>query len=213
MRMALQWDASKYARMERDLCQRADLITAITPRDADAFRSDAPGKPVCVLPPGYTGEIPAGPPREITAETPRSVVLAGAFEWLAKRRNLEAFLHAAAGPFQQAKIGFQIVGKADPAWFAELANQHPWAKFEANVPSVTPYLDQARIGLIPMPFVGPMKMLSSSILIEAPVCFNACITALSACVESICNPFTAMGPAIAPATNKNAAPLQSPSTV
>ena len=158
MRMALQWDASKYARMERDLCQRADLVTAITPRDADAFRSDAPGKPVCVLPPGYTGAIPAGPPREITAETPRNVVLAGAFEWLAKRRNLEAFLHAATGPFQQAKIGFQIVGKADPAWFAELAKQFPWAKFEANVPSVTPYLDQARIGLIPEALGGGFKL-------------------------------------------------------
>jgi len=158
MRLALKWDAAKYARMERTLCGRANLISAITPRDADAFRKEAPGKPVCVLPPGYKGEAPQGNPREITAQIPRRVVLAGAFEWLAKRRNLEAFLSAAAGPFQRADIGFQVVGKADPAWFAALAKQHPWAKFDANVPSVSPYLDQARIGLIPEALGGGFKL-------------------------------------------------------
>lgn len=158
MRMALKWDARKYARMERVLARRADLISAITPRDAAAFRDENPGKPVCVLPPGYGGKAAPGPPREITAETPRRVVLAGAFEWLAKRRNLEAFLRAAEGPFQRAKIAFQVVGKADPAWFAALARRYPWASFDANVPSVSPYLDQARMGLIPEALGGGFKL-------------------------------------------------------
>lgn len=158
MRMALQYDALKYGRMERSLCQRADLISAITPRDADSFRGEAPGKPVCILPPGYGGEIPAGPARPITAETPRRVVLAGAFEWFAKRLNLEAFLQAAAGPFQAAEIGFQVVGKAEQSWFDALAREHPWASFKANVPSVAPYLDEARIGLIPEALGGGFKL-------------------------------------------------------
>jgi polysaccharide biosynthesis protein PslH len=158
MRMALKWDSVKYGRMESALCRRADLISAITPRDADAFRSENPGKPACILPPGYTGEIPDGPPRPITEETPRTVVLAGAFEWLAKRRNLEAFLKAAATPFQQAKVGFQVVGKADPEWFAALGREHPWATFTPNVPSVNPFLDQARIGLIPEALGGGFKL-------------------------------------------------------
>jgi glycosyltransferase involved in cell wall biosynthesis len=158
MSMVLKWDSDKYGRMESRLCQRADLISAITPRDAAAFRQENPGKSGCVLPPGYTGEIPAGPPRPITAETPRTVVLAGAFEWVAKRRNLETFLHAAAGPFQQSKIAFQVVGKADPGWFAALSREHPWATFTANVPSVNPFLDQARIGLIPEALGGGFKL-------------------------------------------------------
>ncbi len=158
LRMALQWDASKYARMERDLCQRADLITTLTPRDAAAFLADNPGKPVCILPPGYHGEIPAGPPRELTEATPRTVVLSGAFEWIAKRRNLESFLRAAAGPFQRAGVGFRVVGKADPAWFEALAKRYPWASFHPNVPSVTPHLDQARIGLIPEALGGGFKL-------------------------------------------------------
>lgn len=158
MRVALKWDARKYGRMESRLCRRADLISAITPRDSAAFRGEAPGTAMCVLPPGYGGEIPDGPPREITHATPRQVVLAGAFEWLAKRRNLEGFLKAAAGPFQEAGIAFQVVGKADPEWFAALAREYPWASFEANVPSVAPYLDQARIGLIPEALGGGFKL-------------------------------------------------------
>ncbi|WP_035614991.1 glycosyltransferase [Haloferula sp. BvORR071] len=158
LRTALKWDAWKYARMELALARRANLISAITPRDAEAFRVDAPGVPVFVLPPGYGGQVPAGPPRPIVPETPRRVVLAGAFEWLAKQRNLEAFLQAAAAPFQAANIGFRVVGKADPAWFAALARQYPWASFQANVPSVTPYLDEARIGLIPEALGGGFKL-------------------------------------------------------
>jgi hypothetical protein len=158
MRVALKWDARKYSRMEARLCRRVNLITAITPRDAAAFRGEAPGTPVWVLAPGYGGEIPAGAPREIAAGSPRRVVLAGAFEWIAKRRNLEAFLNAAAGPFRKSKIRFQVVGKADPAWFAALAERHPWADFAANVPSVGPYLDQARVGLIPEALGGGFKL-------------------------------------------------------
>lgn len=158
MRLALKWDSWKYARMELALSRRANLISAITPRDAEIFRSEAPGVPVIVLPPGYAGEVPSGPARPIAPETPRRVVLAGAFEWLAKRRNLEAFLQAAAVPFQTARIAFQVVGKADPDWFAGLARRYPWASFKANVPSIGPYLDDARIGLIPEALGGGFKL-------------------------------------------------------
>lgn len=158
MRLALKWDAWKYARMELALARRANLISAITPRDAELFRRDAPGVPVIILPPGYAGAVPDGAARPIAPETPRRVVLAGAFEWLAKKRNLEAFLQAAAVPFQRARIAFQVVGKADPEWFAGLARRYPWASFTANVPSVGPYLDDARIGLIPEALGGGFKL-------------------------------------------------------
>lgn len=158
MRAALKWDAWKYGRMELSLARRASLISAITPRDADAFRRDAPGTPVIVLPPGYEGAIPDGPPRTIGGDTPRTVVLAGAFEWIAKRRNLEGFLRAADGPFRKAGIAFEVVGKADPGWFASLAARYPWARFTANVPSVAPYLDKARMGLIPEALGGGFKL-------------------------------------------------------
>jgi glycosyltransferase involved in cell wall biosynthesis len=94
----------------------------------------------------------------ITDDTPRRVVLAGAFEWLAKRRNLEAFLQAAAPVFPAAGIEFLVVGKADAAWLAGLAARWPWLRQVANVPSVDPYLADARIGLIPEALGGGFKL-------------------------------------------------------
>lgn len=157
MRALLKMDARKYGRLERSLCEGVDLITAITPRDRDLFKEMAPETPVLCLPPGYAGPVvEAAPP--ITDSKPRRVVLAGAFEWGAKRRNLEAFLKAADGPFAQAGIQFSVVGKADEAYFGELARHYRWAGFHANVASIDPYLQEARIGLIPEVLGGGFKL-------------------------------------------------------
>jgi glycosyltransferase involved in cell wall biosynthesis len=158
LRMALRRDAAKYARLERAIVERADLVTAITPRDQAAFLREFPGKQSVVLPPGYDGHIPAGDTRPIDPDTPRRVVLAGTFLWIAKRRNLEHFLAAAADPFRLAKIDFLVVGKADPAYFERLAGEYPWARFHANVPSMDPWLEYARIGLIPEALGGGFKL-------------------------------------------------------
>lgn len=157
-RAALTWDAWKYGRLERAIGRRAQLIVAITPRDAAAFTVEHPQTPCVVLSPGYRGPIPAGDPAPITDSTPRRVVLAGTFEWVAKRRNLDTFLAAAAPLFPAAGITFSVVGKADPAWFAALAARHPWATFDANVPSIDPFLSGARMGVIPESLGGGFKL-------------------------------------------------------
>jgi glycosyltransferase involved in cell wall biosynthesis len=158
MKLALRWDAWKYGKMEHRLGNQSSLITAITPRDADAFATLHPGKPIITLPPGYDRPIPHDGPPPITPDRPRAVVLAGAFEWIAKRRNLTAFLTAAEPAFRKHDIRFDVVGKADPSWFEKLARQHPWATFTPNVPSVTPFLEKARIGLIPEALGGGFKL-------------------------------------------------------
>ena len=150
-------DAWKYGKLEARLCRRARWISAITPRDEAAFRAGFPDKTYFQLPPGFEAAIPEFPP-PITTETPRRVVLAGTFEWLAKRRNLEAFLADADRHFPPAKIEFQVVGKADPEHFAELSRRYPWVRFDANVPSMEPYLKDARIGLIPEALGGGFKL-------------------------------------------------------
>lgn len=153
-----RFDAWKYGRLESKLCAHARWISVITPRDESAFRRTFPHKNYLQLPPGFEGAIPPGPPPEITADTPRKVVLAGTFEWLAKRRNLEAFLADADRHFPAAGIEFQIVGKADAGYFRALSQRYPWAKFDANVPSMDPYLRDARLGLIPEALGGGFKL-------------------------------------------------------
>lgn len=158
LRLALRRDAAKYAALERRICARAQVIAAITPRDKTNFRREFPDKTHLVLSPGYEGLIPTGDPPEITAATPRRVVLAGTFEWIAKKRNLTAFLKSAANHFPQAGIEFHVVGKAAPETFSALADRFPWATFAANVPSMEPHLKDARIGLIPESLGGGFKL-------------------------------------------------------
>ena len=156
MRMALRVDARKYAAMEDRLAAASDLLTAITPRDERLFLESHPGKTTVCLPPGYVGKPHDGP--GVNAETPVAVVLAGAFEWLAKRRNLESFLAAAAPVFPNQGIAFTVVGKAPDGYFDGLKGRFPWCKFASNVPSIAPWLDGARIGLIPEALGGGFKL-------------------------------------------------------
>lgn len=158
LRFALRHDASKYATLERRLCATAKAISAITPRDERNFRHEFPEKDYCQLPPGFEDDIPDAPLCPMTETTPRRVVLAGTFGWIAKRRNLEAFLHDAAEPFQQAEIEFHVVGKAAPEYFDGLGKRFPWARFIPNVPSMEPHLRNARIGLIPEALGGGFKL-------------------------------------------------------
>lgn len=159
LRIALRKDAAKYTRLENSLVARASLVTAITPRDASEFQRAFPQCRIVVLPPGYDAAlIPASYPPPIDVATPRRVVLAGTFQWIAKRRNLEDFLAAAAVPFQAAGIEFVVVGKADPPYFQRLSQLYPWVRFHANVPSMEPYLVNTRIGLIPEALGGGFKL-------------------------------------------------------
>jgi glycosyltransferase involved in cell wall biosynthesis len=156
MRMALRFDAHKYAAMEDRLVAASHLLTAITPRDEQLFLSAHPGKTTLCLPPGYVGKPHDGP--GVNADTPLAVVLAGAFEWLAKRRNLESFLAAAAPVFPSHGIAFTVVGKAPDGYFDALKEKFPWCEFACNVPSIAPWLDRARIGLIPEALGGGFKL-------------------------------------------------------
>lgn len=155
-RLALRWDAEKYARQEEALCAGADLVTAITDYEVQAYRQQFPGQNYLVMTPGYRG--PRHPGHVLTEATPRRVVMSGSFEWIAKRLNLESFLDEAAATFAEAGIGLQIVGKTDEAFRQAIAARHPSVDFVGKVPDVSPYLLQARMGLIVETLGGGFKL-------------------------------------------------------
>ncbi len=155
-KLALQLDAEKYARQEDELCERADLVTAITETEVEAYRENFPSQRYLCLTPGYEGEIHRN--REILPEVPRRVVMSGSFEWIAKRINLERFLETAAQPFADAGIELQIVGKTDESFRQEMLNRFPEVDFVGRVPEMEPYLLNARMGLIVEEFGGGFKL-------------------------------------------------------
>ena len=155
-KLALHLDAEKYARQEEELCAKADLVTAITETEVDAYRENFPSQRYISLTPGYEGV--AHHRREILPEVPRRVVMSGSFEWIAKRINLERFLETAARPFAEAGIELQIVGKTGEAFRLAMIAKFPEVDFVGRVPEMEPYLLNARMGLIVEEFGGGFKL-------------------------------------------------------
>jgi len=155
-RLALLLDAEKYARQEESLCREADLVTAITGAEVEAYRTHFPEQRFLRLTPGYAGPVLAD--RHIGPETPRLVVMSGSFEWIAKRINLERFLEQAAAPLADAGISLRVVGKTDESFRAAMLQRFPGVEFTGRVPDVSPYLTDARMGLIVEEFGGGFKL-------------------------------------------------------
>jgi glycosyltransferase involved in cell wall biosynthesis len=156
MRLALTLDAIKAARLERRLVAEADLITAIAEQDRARFLEDTPDTPVITLVPGY--EAPRAAQRPITAETPRRVILSGALDWIAKKRNFRRFLAAAEHPFRAAGIELLAVGRTDPDFEAEIRAESRVCRFTGEVPDILPFMSEGRIGVMPDEVGGGFKL-------------------------------------------------------
>jgi glycosyltransferase involved in cell wall biosynthesis len=152
----MQRDARKAGQLERRLVEAADLVTAITPEDAERFEAQAAGQPILVLPPGYQGRRLAE--RRITGEVPRRAIIVGSFEWVAKQMNLRAFLAAADPMFAAAGAELEVVGAGDPQFFDALRGSLDATRLVGRVDSITPYLDQARIAVVAERLGGGFKL-------------------------------------------------------
>lgn len=157
-RLVLRNDARKYGKLERRLCQVADLITAITPEDRARYAAEYNNTTVIQLLPGYQQPETSSNPHHIDASIPRRVLLVGSFEWIAKRHNLHQFLQAAAHVFRENRIELQIVGKASPAFAEQIKNRYSGVLFEPNVPSIDVFMNQARLGLVAETVGGGFKL-------------------------------------------------------
>ncbi|MEQ8396056.1 glycosyltransferase [Thalassobaculum sp.] len=149
-------DAEKVARLEQRLVDIADLVTAITPDDAERFAEQATDKPILVLPPGYNGRRVAV--RRITSDVPRRAIVVGSFEWIAKQMNLREFLTAADPLFAAAGAELEIVGAGDPRFFDELRGGLGATRLVGRVDSISSYLDQARIAVVAERLGGGFKL-------------------------------------------------------
>jgi glycosyltransferase involved in cell wall biosynthesis len=146
----------KVRAMERYMVNQVDLVTAITQEDADSFAAQRPGLRTIVLTPGYNGAV--SPPRHITAQMPRRVIMVGSFQWAAKQENLRQFLRIADPVFARNNIVFDVVGSVPEALRNELTPTLKATVLHGFVQDPGPLFDAARIALVPEAIGGGFKL-------------------------------------------------------
>jgi glycosyltransferase involved in cell wall biosynthesis len=155
-RQAVRLDALKVLRLERELVDAVDFVTAITPEDLQLYRRRHCDKPMDVLTPGYCGRRLAE--RRISDALPRRAVIVGSFDWIAKRMNLAEFVDVADPLFADAGAQLQAVGSAEESFLGQLRQRTVATRFTGTVPSIEPYLDDARIAIVPERNGGGFKL-------------------------------------------------------
>jgi glycosyltransferase involved in cell wall biosynthesis len=155
-RQAVMVDALKVGRLERDLVDAVDLVTAITPEDRSLYQARRPAKSIEVLTPGYQGRSLPG--RQITADLPRRAIIVGSFDWIAKRMNLEEFVSVADPMFAAANAELQVIGSAEDSFLDGLRQRCVATTFTGTVADVTDYLDYARVAIVPERNGGGFKL-------------------------------------------------------
>lgn len=155
-RQAVRFDAAKVSRLERDLVDQVDFVTAITPEDLELYSRRRGSKPMGVLTPGYRGRKLGE--RRLAAGVPRRAVIVGSFDWIAKRMNLEEFVEVADPLFAAAGAELMAVGMAEERFLKGLRQRTQASTFTGTVPDVTRYMDEARIAIVPERNGGGFKL-------------------------------------------------------
>jgi glycosyltransferase involved in cell wall biosynthesis len=155
-RQAVRLDAAKVSRLERDLVDSVDFVTAITAEDLQLYRRRRHDKPMGVITPGYRGRRLAE--RRISRELPRRAVIVGSFDWIAKRMNLEEFVDVADPLFAEAGAELQAVGSAEEGFLERMRGRTIATRFTGTVPELDGYLDEARIAIVPERNGGGFKL-------------------------------------------------------
>ncbi|MBN9485810.1 MAG: glycosyltransferase family 4 protein [Alphaproteobacteria bacterium] len=155
-RQAVKLDAAKVSRLERELVDSVDFVTAITPEDLQLYRRRCNDKPMGVITPGYRGRRIAE--RRISTDLPRRAIIVGSFDWIAKRMNLEEFVDVADPLFAEQDAELQAVGSGDERFLEQLRRRTKATHITGTVPDLDSYLDQARIAIVPERSGGGFKL-------------------------------------------------------
>jgi glycosyltransferase involved in cell wall biosynthesis len=155
-RLALRRNANKVAILERRIVRAVDLLTTITDEDRISLGAAVARDKSLSITPGYTGPIVNA--RRITAATPRRVIIMGSFHWVVKQENLTRFVEIADPIFEKHGIAMDVVGDMPKAFLATLKTSCRATYFHGFVTDVAPYLERARIGVVPEPIGGGFKL-------------------------------------------------------
>jgi hypothetical protein len=155
-RIALRRNATKVATLERRIVRNADLLTTITDEDRDTLGASVARDRSIVITPGYAGPVVGT--RRIGTETPRRAIIMGSFGWVVKQANLTRFLEIADPMFKDHGLELDIVGSIPQELLDTLKARCQATHFHGFVTDARPYLERARIGIVPESIGGGFKL-------------------------------------------------------
>ena len=155
-RLALRRNASKVAVLERRIVHAVDLLTTITDEDRSTLGAVVVRGRSLSLTPGYSGPVLRA--RRISTATPRRVIIMGSFQWVVKQENLRRFLEIADPVFEKQGIELDVVGDIPKVLLAALRDRCRATYFHGFAADSAPYLDRARIGIVPESIGGGFKL-------------------------------------------------------
>jgi polysaccharide biosynthesis protein PslH len=153
-KVVMRLDAEKYRRLENRILKAADAVICITDADATYFRPLAGD--VHVVPPIYLGQTSA--PRVIDANCPRSLLLLGSFDWIAKQKNLQLIVDTLLPALELHGITLNVVGIVPQTIMDQYAHRRPHLIFHGRVADISAYFLSSRGGLVPDLLGGGFKL-------------------------------------------------------
>ena len=150
----LRFDAAKYRRLENNIVRAADIVVSIT--DADAAYFSQFRKPVFVVPPIFIGTIQ--PPQLIDLNRPRSILLLGSFEWIAKQRNLAQIVSVLLPILKRNGISLEVVGDVPRNIRNRYMDESPNLIFHGPLDDLAGPLARSRGGLVAEELGGGFKL-------------------------------------------------------
>lgn len=150
----MRWDAAKYKRLEQRLLKAANLVICIS--DADASHFSRFHQNVRVSPPVYLGTPPEV--RKIDSSRPRSLLLIGSFNWIAKQRNLETIIQVLCPVLQQSGIALEVVGAVPSHIRSRFDHRFTNLVFHGQVSDLGVHFARCRGGLVAEELGGGFKL-------------------------------------------------------
>lgn len=156
----LRIQARRLGRKEAELTSAVDLVLAVSPGDGEKIRAICGDTRVEVIPNGVAIDYftPGG-------EEPRSpkggLVFTGSMNWLPNQDGVRYFVEDIFSRLvsengQNGRWRFDIVGHNPPGWIRELASSQ--IRVTGSVPDVRPYMEQARIFVVPLRIGGGSRL-------------------------------------------------------
>jgi len=143
---------------ERMQCRRFDHVVAVSPEDAAAFAEGYGARAVSHVPTGV--DVDYFRPTGTTPSDPRALLFTGSMDWMPNEDAVAYFVDAMLPAIESEipDVSFTIVGRNPSPSVYGLMAKSSRVRVTGTVPDVRPYLDAARVFVVPLRVGGGTRL-------------------------------------------------------